>query len=58
MGRVIAFYIPDRFKPKLKRTAPLETRRVIEFPSAEAKHYFQPTWIFPEVDSDLAAVDQ
>jgi len=58
MGRVIAFYVPDRFTPKLKRTSRLEANCVIEFPSPGRKQYSQPTWVFPEVDSDLAASDQ
>ena len=58
MGRVITFYVPERFTLKLKRTSRSEAGRVLEFPSPQVKQYFQPTWVFPEVDSDLAAGDK
>ena len=53
MGRLIEFHVPENYKPKI-RWAPLENGRVIEFPSSNVEDYRQPTWIFPEVDADLA----
>jgi hypothetical protein len=37
MAQVIEFYIPDRFKNKVKWTPPERRGTVIEFPSARKK---------------------
>jgi len=54
MGRLIEFYVPENHKPKINRTLHDEPAQVIEFRSKSPGRYAQVTWIFPEVDSDLA----
>jgi hypothetical protein len=54
MGKLIEFYVPDGFRSKTKRKESLEGPRVIEFPSSKSDIFHQVTWIFPEVDADLA----
>jgi hypothetical protein len=54
VGKLIEFYIPQGFRPKTKPENPLETSQVIEFPSGKSNTFHQSTWIFPEVDADLA----
>jgi hypothetical protein len=54
MGRLIEFYVPDNFKPKIKWVQQNEVARVIEFAPNKSEDYRQPTWTFPEVDADLA----
>ncbi len=54
MGKLIEFYVPDDFRLKPKRKESLESSRVIEFPSSKPDTFRQITWIFPEVDADLA----
>jgi len=54
MGRLIEFYIPDNFE-RANRPAPSgDAPKVIEFPRSQGDRFRQVTWIFPEVDSDLA----
>ena len=54
MGRLIEFYIPENHKPKIKWTEQTESGRVLEFRPKTAGKYTQVTWIFPEIDADLA----
>jgi hypothetical protein len=54
MGTLIEFYVPDGFRLKTKPTDGAETARIIEFPSSKSDTFHQVTWIFPEVDADLA----
>jgi len=54
MGRLIEFYIPENHKPKIKWTQQAESEQVIEFRPKQPERYAQVTWIFPEVDADLA----
>ena len=59
MGRLIEFYVPKNFKPKSinpkrSRAHPVDTPRVVEFPRLKSDEFRQETWIFPEIDSDLA----
>lgn len=54
MGRLIEFYVPESHKPKIKWTQQVEAGRVIEFPPKKSEGYVQVTWIFPEIDADLA----
>lgn len=54
MGRLIEFYIPDNFNPQPRRKKPLEGAQVIQFPANTSDEFRQATWIFPEVDADLA----
>ena len=54
MGRLIEFYVPEKHKPKVKWTQQVEPGRVIEFRSKTPDKYAQVTWIFPEIDADLA----
>jgi len=37
MARVIAFYIPKDFRPKVKWVPPTERGKVIEFPAGPAR---------------------
>jgi hypothetical protein len=37
MARVITFYIPANFRPKVTWVPPVQRGKVIEFPSAPAK---------------------
>ena len=54
MARVIEFYIPENFKPKLRASSATQDGQVLEFPRREIVDYQHPTWIFPEVDADLS----
>ena len=54
MGRLIEFYIPDNFQRANRPASSADASRVIEFPRSEGEAFRQITWIFPEVDSDLA----
>jgi len=54
MGRLIEFYIPENHKPKIKWTQQAEPGRVIEFRSKTPEQFAQATWVFPEIDADLA----
>lgn len=54
MGKLIEFYVPEGFRFKTIRGETLETSRVIEFPSDKSDGFHQVTWVFPEVDADLA----
>ncbi|HKR28959.1 MAG TPA: hypothetical protein VJT08_00695 [Terriglobales bacterium] len=54
MGKLIEFYIPEGFTFETKRGDTLETSRVIEFPSGKSDGLHQVTWVFPEIDADLA----
>lgn len=54
MGKLIEFYVPEGFGLRPKRNDALETARVIEFPSGKPDAFHQVTWVFPEVDADLA----
>ena len=37
MARVITFYVPDSFRPKVKRIPPTERGKVIEFHPVPAR---------------------
>jgi len=37
MARVIEFYVPQNFKPSVRKVPPDQRGRVVEFPSAVAK---------------------
>ncbi len=54
MGKLIEFYVPEDFTLKTKQKEPIESSRVIEFPSSKPDTFHQVTWVFPEVDADLA----
>lgn len=54
MGKLIEFYVPEGFRFNSKPDATLETSRVIEFPSGKSDRFHQVTWVFPEIDADLA----
>ncbi|HEU5232033.1 MAG TPA: hypothetical protein VFU50_04170 [Terriglobales bacterium] len=54
MGKLIEFYIPEGFSFETKGGDTPRNSRVIEFPSGKSDTLHQITWIFPEVDADLA----
>lgn len=54
MGKLIEFYIPEGFSVKTKRENTVGNSRVIGFPCGKSDTFHQVTWIFPEVDADLA----
>ena len=54
MGRLIEFYVPENFKPKIKWAQQNDVGQVVEFAPSKPTDYRQVTWVFPEVDADLA----
>jgi hypothetical protein len=54
MGKLIEFYIPEGFRFRTTGENIQGNSRVIEFPSRRSDTFHQVTWIFPEVDADLA----
>ena len=58
MGKVIPFHVPASFRRAPKWESQASPGRVIEFHGPGQARYFQPTWIFAEVDADLAAGDK
>lgn len=54
MGRLIEFYVPDNFERATRPASSGDGPKVIDFPRSEREGFRKVTWIFPEVDSDLA----